>query len=216
MKKRVKSGIVIVLSVIILVAWYLIKQINRIHAPAFVLLNGYDGQLYKICLKLIIALAIAGILVIGVISAKKWKKMVTRSSVLLGLVLLLFMRYQGKKLVEGWNSFAREPYLVSPDGKHALYQDGGDRDIFGFTSGYIHYAMECDKNGYARVFYCYEEEYSPQIEWYEDGFFVSYYCPECTQDYSDGIAISPESYYSQTFRYEKREDGVFFYYEPMP
>ena len=48
MKKRVKSGIVIVLSIIILVAWYLIKQINRIHAPAFVLLNGYDGQLYKI------------------------------------------------------------------------------------------------------------------------------------------------------------------------
>lgn len=215
MKKSVKSVSVIALSIIILVAWFLIKQINRIHAPAFVLFNGYDGQLYLICLKLLMALSIAGIVVIGAISAKKWKKVVTGISVLLGLVLFLFIGYQGKKLVEGWNSFAREPYLVSPDGMHALYQDGGDCDIFGFSSGYMHYAMECDKNGYARVFYCFNEECSPKIEWYEDGFLVSYYCQECTQDHGAQRIICPESDYRQTFRYEKQEDGIFFYYEPI-
>jgi len=215
MNKKVKIGIVIVLSLLLLVAKYFIDWINHIHSPAFVLINGYDGQLYKICLKLFIALAIGGIMAIGITSFKKWKKVVIGLAALSGLVLLLFMGYQVMQLLNGWDSFCKEPYLVSPDGKHALYQDGGDSDIFGFSSGYMHYAMECEKNGYARVFYCNEEKFSPQVEWYENGFFVSYYCPESTKDYNYGVDVVPESDYSQTFQYEKREDGIFFYYEPM-
>ena len=68
-------------------------------------------------------------------------------------------------------------YLESPDGQYVIYQDGGDQDIFGNSSGYMHYALEYD-NVYSRVFYGYKEIYTPQIEWYNDGFFVSYYCPE--------------------------------------
>lgn len=66
-------------------------------------------------------------------------------------------------------------YLESPDGQYVIYQDGGDQDIFGNSSGYMHYALEYD-NVYSRVFYGYKEIYTPQIEWYNDGFFVSYYC----------------------------------------
>ncbi len=212
--KKIKMGIVIILSVLLLVAKYFIDQINNIHSTAFVLINGYDGQLYKICLKLFIALAVGGIMAIGILSFKKRKKVVIGLVVLPSFVLTLFIGYQVMQLVNGWDSFCKEPYLVSPDGKHALYQDGGDSDIFGFSSGYMHYAMECENNGYARVFYCYEEKFSPQVEWYEDGFFVSYYCPESSQDYKYGVDVAPESDFSQTFPYEKRADGIFFYYEP--
>lgn len=60
-------------------------------------------------------------------------------------------------------------YLESPDGQYVIYQDGGDQDIFGNSSGYMHYALEYD-NVYSRVFYGYKEIYTPQIEWYNDGF----------------------------------------------
>lgn len=76
----------------------------------------------------------------------------------------------------------------------------------------MHYAIECD-NGYDRVFYCYDEKYTPQIEWGDDGFFVSYYCPECPKSHNAGKGVVPESGYSQTFRYEERENGFYVYYE---
>ena len=120
MNKKIKIGIVIVLSVLLLVAKYFIDRINHIHGPAFVLINGYDGQLYKICLKLFIALAIGGIMAIGITSFKKQKKVVIGLAVLPGLVLLLFTGYQVMQLLNGWDSFCKEPYLVSPDGQHAL------------------------------------------------------------------------------------------------
>lgn len=213
MSKKIKIRIVVVLLVLLLIAEYFIVQINRIHGTAFVLINGYDGRLYQICLKLFIALVIAGLMAIGITFFKKQKKIVTGLAVLSGFLLILFMGYQIMQLVNGWDSFHREPYLVSPDGEHALYQDGGDSDIFGNSSGYMHYAMKCEKNGYSRIFYCYEEQFTPQVEWYEDGFLLSYYCPESTQNSKYGFDVTPESDYSQTFRYEKRADGIFFYYE---
>jgi len=103
-------------------------------------------------------------------------------------------------------------YLESPDGQYVIYQDGGDQDIFGNSSGYMHYALEYD-NVYSRVFYGYKEIYTPQIEWYNDGFFVSYYCPECPQSANAGYAFVPESDLSSKFKSERREDGFYIYYE---
>lgn len=102
-------------------------------------------------------------------------------------------------------------YLESPDGQYVIYQDGGDQDIFGNSSGYMHYALEYD-NVYSRVFYGYKEIYTPQIEWYNDGFFVSYYCPECPQSANAGYAFVPESDLSSKFKSERREDGFYIYY----
>ena len=63
------------------------------------------------------------------------------------------------------------------------------------------------------VFYGYKEIYTPQIEWYNDGFFVSYYCPECPQSANAGYAFVPESDLSSKFKSERREDGFYIYYE---
>mgnify|MGYP001105828388 CR=1 FL=1 len=92
------------------------------------------------------------------------------------------------------------------------YKELGDQDIFGNSSGYMHYALEYD-NVYSRVFYGYKEIYTPQIEWYNDGFFVSYYCPECPQSVNAGYAFVPESDLSSKFKSERREDGFYIYYE---
>lgn len=195
-RKR-KTGLITILFVLIMLAWYFIAKINSIHGDAFVLINGYDGQIYKICLKLFIALDIITMMVI----LKSNKKLI----IAINIVLILFIWYQVTQLINGLDSFHREPYIASPDNKYELYQDGGDLDMLGNSSGYMHYAMKCSKYGYSRIFYCYEEEDTPKIKWYEDGFLVY------TNKEESGIGLEYE-WGNGDFRYEKRDNGVFFYY----
>ncbi|MGN0435478.1 MAG: hypothetical protein ACI4D8_02475 [Wujia sp.] len=213
MKNRKRCYIILgVLAIIILSCVIVFKKLSYIRGPAFVLINGYTSGFYKALLIMVIVVAVIGMLCIRIIlKANKTIGFRIRLGIEIGIALLI-MASVAVNFVKNMDDYRRKPYQTSPDGMHSIYEDGGDRDIFGNTSGYMHYARPISKYGYARVFYCYEDEFTPQIEWYEDGFLVKYSCPEADESYNHGVHVCPESYLSSPFVWEKRADGYFFYY----
>lgn len=202
-----------VLAIIIISCVMVYKKISYMRGPAFVLINGYTSRFYKTLLGMVIVVALIGILCIRIIlKSNKTMGFRIRLGIEIGVASLIIVSFAAN-LVKNMDDYRRKPYLTSPDGMHSIYEDGGDCDIFGNTSGYMHYAQPISKYGYARVFYCYEDEFTPQIEWYEDGFLVKYSCPEADESYNQGIHVCPESDLSSPFVWEKRSDGYFFYYE---
>ena len=115
-------------------------------------------------------------------------------------------------LIGNHDKMSKKVVFVSDDGTREIIDAGGDVDSNGNSSGFKHYAttFKDDKVYFFRAFYTYEEDFTPQIKWYEDGFWVSAYCPE---DKSGDVSLVPESTEALAFRYEKRDDGFFFFYD---
>lgn len=157
----------------------------------------------------------AGASIIGVFAAL----MVFRKKKRIGVTILLWVLislfaiptiYLAYEVISDYKSTVPEVAFKSPDGEHILYYDGGDSDIFGNSSGYEHYAMKTGDYTYERIFFTFEEEYEPQIDWGNNGFTVAKKCPE-GYDYSDADLV-PETHCPVV--YEVNEDSYFFYYEP--
>ena len=180
-------------------------RLPRVYQPSFALIHGWRIEFYQIILIIVTMLCAIGLLVIRLICRQmKSKGFKLTTGIEITLLAVVVILCSGHLLVNG-ASYHLTPYATSPDGAHVLYQAGGDEDVFGNVSGYMHYAQTEGAYRYSRVFYCDDADYVPQIEWYKDGFLV-----RCQT--GQGEVVSPESDQSSSFAHEKREDGYFFYY----
>lgn len=177
---------------------------------SFVLLMGYSVTFYRFLVVMVISLSMIIMFTAVFLMRKKRSRFCkVRYGIEIGLFGLLFAICLGYT-VSHMSSFHKTPWAVSPDGKHAIYQDGGDRDFFGHTSGYMHYAMDLDTHSYGRAFYTFIADDIPEIVWQEDGVLVKFECPVSDNEFNEGDDVAPESSTTCLFRWEKTEEGYFF------
>lgn len=176
----------------------------------FTLFLGRKVYFWTDCLITLIGLCLLGLFIVRIVYRKKRTKLFIIGTGLLMLAVALVTGVFAFEFIHDIGTSVPEIAFKSPDGKHILYYDGGDSDIFGFSSGYGHYVQKAEGYQYKRVFYCFEDEYEPQIEWAENGFYVMKRCPGGNP--ANNSDLVPESY--DPFPWEEYEDRYFFYYEP--
>ena len=201
---------IVALSLIISACIVALLVLPRDNSMGYVILHGFVRGFYVLSDLIVLLSAALGILILRFLMKQnrttgfkiRWGIEIGMLSFILVVFLLVF--------VLRLNRYHKVPAYVSPDGSHILYEDGGDSDIFVNSSGYMHYVLETDEYHYSRAFYTFDDEFTPEIVWYDDGFLVKYKCPEDT--YISGDSLAPESDLSNLFQWESREKGYFFYY----
>ncbi len=212
MKRQIK------LTIILCAAIALIAFIVMMIHPGRYLLDrsAYWGSMNGVFWdELMLVLIFAALLTIAILLFKNIKKLSIRiPAAILGVIFAVITGFCLIMLFLYHKDMTKKVMAVSPDGQHELIDDGTDTDVYGNTSGYGYYALSANdgSNVYYRVFRTLDASFTPEIKWYDDGFWVSFYCKEDTDRKPGEVSVRSENSKVCFFTFKEVDEGYYFYY----